>query len=134
MKKLILCAIAGLFAGIAYAGYDFKDFSVTITSTNVGTATGFIRGKIQNVRVIVPSAGTCTVAVVSSENTILSKSAIAASATFTPRILADTPLGAASTNGMYDAIACASAITTTVTGASANTNSLTYRVRVIYEN
>ena len=59
---------------------------------------------------------------------------LAGSATFTPRILADTPLGAASTNGMYDAIACASAITTTVTGASANTNSLTYRVRVIYEN
>ena len=132
MKKLIAFALAGLVAGSALAGLDYKDYSVTVTNTGANSAVYVIRGEIQAVRVVVPATHTCQVAVVSAENTILSKSGITSSSTFTPRILTDSTAGASSTNAIYGQIATAGAVTTTVTGASSGTN--TYTVRVIYKD
>ena len=120
MNKLKNLLIVGSLAvaGAASAAMDSIDFSVTTTNTGANSRSYVIRGTVESIRVTVPSTCTGAVVVTSGEYTVLTKSGLTASATYTPRVLTDSTAGASSTNGIYGQMALAGSVTTTVTGAS----------------
>ena len=100
MKKFLSVIVLVALAFPAFALMDTKDFTATVVGTGTGTQSIVIRGSLEGVYVTVPSGGTATVTIATSEQTLFTKSCT--SSAFYPILVpAYGSTGAALTQSAY---------------------------------
>jgi Flp pilus assembly pilin Flp len=83
-------------AMVTYAEVDQKVLSASVAATYTNTATAQMKGTVEQVRILVPALGTCSVVIASSEGTtIFTKTCTAGTNFYYPRVGVHTTAGAA---------------------------------------
>lgn len=138
MKREAIATIAGLVvcaaALVAFAGGHRVDVEDTYTGVIATNTTSALTGYIESISVDVAAYSTQNVQVVTDDGliTILSVSAVAADATYRPRVPTQSIAGAdLGTSNHYEKIYVeAERLRCIVTGGSVPTNDVTFRIRV----
>lgn len=140
MKKAGLLVALMLCVGAAYGSMDDKLYSIAVVSTATNSSSLVLRGELEAVHIDVPTGKTGTVTVATAQDTLLTKAGIAADVVYYPRVATHTTAAAAATfvggtnnvaNTWYTKPVMAGAVTVTVIGQAAGTN--TFNVRLIYK-
>jgi len=149
MKKIafILAAFVALSVSANAQSVDKAGLSTSTIITNQGTDSASVRGLIEGVTVVIPTAKTATVTIATSEGvTIFTKADMTAGTTYHPiRVPAQTTAGAnitwitaqaaaanAATNIVYDRVATVGPVTLTVAPAANTTETNTYSAFITY--
>lgn len=145
MKKFAVILASFALCVSALAVTDHVDYTLVVSSgtTNSASAAYTVHGIVQGVYVDVPSAAvnsTSVVLITSAQGqTILTKT-VSSDTYFPVRAQINTTSGAAAgdsligaTNAIYDRIAVSGLLTARTAGTSADTNSATTAIRLIYE-
>jgi len=152
MKKFFIFIAVLLLALQAYAGMDAVDYTFTVTAATTNSKAYTLRGKVESVKITVPTGGTGTVTIASAQDTILTASSIAATATYYPRVALCTDAGAPLANvntiitwrgtndvsttntiteALYGKMPIAGAVTVSIVGEQTGTNSWT--TTIVYD-
>jgi len=149
MKKIafILAAFVALSVSVSAQSVDKAGMSTTTITTNQGVDSASVRGLIEGVTIVIPTAKTATVTIATSEGvTIFTKADMTAGTTYHPiRVPAQTTAGAtitwitaqaaaanAATNIVYDKVATVGPVTFTVAPAANTVGTNTFSAFISY--
>jgi hypothetical protein len=139
-RILSIVAMLLAFAASSFAAMDDRPYNISVVGLGTNDATFVLRGELRGVAIDVPTGATGTVTVATGNETVFTKSAIAADAIYHPVIAQHTTAGAAATfiggtnnaaNAWYAPPTMAGPVTVTIVGESTGTNS--YVVKLIYD-
>ena len=139
MKKFFIFIAVLLLALQAYAGMDSVNFTATVIGVATNTKSYTLRGEVEAIKITVPTDGTGTVTFASEELTLLSASAITATATYMPRSAIHTTAGVAivstgaTTNTVYGKMPIAGVVTMTVVGGNEASETNSWIATLIYK-
>jgi hypothetical protein len=149
MKKFafIVAAFVAISTAAHAQGINQAGLSTSTITTNQGVDSASVRGIIEGITVVIPTAKTATVTIATAEGvTVFTKADITAGTTYHPiRVPVQTTAGAtitwitgqaalanAATNIVYDRVATVGPLTLTVAPAANTTGTNTYSAFITY--